>query len=750
MSPRTGVEYSDARSPDVAEHFVGRGFRGKAMYVAIDKATAVRMYDLVQKHWAAHLAKFEAKLATTPELERPPLVETIEFMRTTDMAVVLSQSQNEVADMADLGLDIAKHRKRMNEEDLDSKFKDPADPFRLVFVCAMWLTGFDAPSCSTIYLDKPMRNHALMQTIARANRVFPEKDSGLIVDYVGVFRNLEAALAIYGASREGDYTPIAPKDALSDELEAALAELVEFLDANDVDLADLEVAKGFEFIALQKAAVEALLIDDATRRRYVSLARRVRTVFKSLLPDPAAQQATHRVAVIRSLAAKLESITEAPEIGDVMDAVSELLDRSVGAEEYVIRAGGDAGPLVDLNQLDFEQLALRFAGNKRTAAKQIERNLEARLDVAVRKNPTRLDLAERFRRLIDEYNAGTHNLEEFLRRLKAINDELTDEEQRTVREDLSEDELAIYDLLTKPEPDLSEAESIQVKATAKRLLVHVTEKLVLDWRKRQHTRAAVQVAVGEILDADLPEVYGPALFDDKVRRVYEHIYASYFDNGQSVYTGGVEAPPAVVPVATLPTPDDVDDRLLDQARNDPALFAQLMEELYGTRETWFRSTEELLASETRSVEFKQTARWNVKEQRKDKTMEDVIVKTVAGFLNGHGGTLLIGVTDSRAVVGLDEDYGLVKPPNADGYVGWLDTLLETSLGHGGAHRVQIRVEVIGGRDICRLDVPASSRPIWAKGKDGDVLYERRNNSTRAVPEHGIAEFLAERFPQDSR
>lgn len=493
-----------------------------------------------------------------PELERAPLVETIEFMRTTDMAVVVSQSQNEVADMADLGLDIAKHRKRINEENLDSKFKDPADSFRLVFVCAMWLTGFDAPSCSTIYLDKPMRNHTLMQTIARANRVFPEKDSGLIVDYVGVFRNLEAALAIYGASREGDYTPIESKDALAADLESALAELIEFLDANDIELADLEAARGFEFIALQKAAVETLLVDDATRRRYVSLARRVRTIFKSLLPDPAAQQATHRVAVIRSLAAKLESITEAPDIDDVMDAVSELLDRSVGAEEYVIRSGGDAGPLVDLNQLDFEQLALRFAGSKRTAAKQIERNLEKRLDAAVRKNPTRLDLAERFRRLIDEYNAGTHNLEEFLRRLKAINDELTEEEQRTVREDLSEDELAIYDLLTKPEPELTEAERVQVKATAKRLLAHVTEKLVLDWRKRQHTRAAVQVAVGEILDADLPEVYGPELFDEKVRRVYEHIYASYFDSGESVYTGAVEAPPAIVPVATLPTPEAVD------------------------------------------------------------------------------------------------------------------------------------------------------------------------------------------------
>ncbi|MDQ3575646.1 MAG: DUF3387 domain-containing protein, partial [Actinomycetota bacterium] len=702
-------------------------------------------------HWAAHLAKLETELATTPELERPPLAETILFMRTTDMAVVVSQSQNEVADMADLGVDIAKHRRRMNEEDLDSKFKDPADPFRLVFVCAMWLTGFDAPSCSTIYLDKPMRNHALMQTIARANRVFPEKDSGLIVDYVGVFRNLEAALAIYGASRDGGYTPIAPKDGLAGELEEAFAELVEFLDANDVDLADLEAAKGFEFIALQKAAVEALLVDDPTRRRYVSLARRVRTVFKSLLPDPAAQQATHRVAVVRSLAAKLESTTEAPDIGDAMDAVSELLDRSVGAEEYVIRSGGDAGPLVDLNQLDFEQLALRFAGSKRTAAKQIERNLERRLDAAVRKNPTRLDLAERFRRLIDEYNAGTHNLEEFLRRLKAINDELTEEEQRTVREDLSEDELAIYDLLTKPEPELSQAEGAQVKAAAKRLLAHVTEKLVLDWRKHQHTRAAVQVAVGEILDADLPEVYGPELFDDKVQRVYEHIYASYVDNGESVYTGAVEAPPAVVPVATLPILEDVNDRLLDQARNDRALFARLMEELYGTRETWFRSTEELLASdETRSVEFKQTARWNVKEQRKDKTMEEVIVKTVAGFLNGHGGTLLIGVSDSGAPVGLDDDFQLVKPPNADGYIGWLDTLLETSLGHGGAHRVQIRVEVIAGRDVCRLDVPATSRPIWAKGKDGDVFYERRNNSTRVVPEHEIAGFLAERFPQNPR
>ena len=94
----------------------------------------------------------------------------------------------------------------------------PDDPFRIVFVCAMWLTGFDAPSCSTLYLDKPMRNHTLMQTIARANRMFRDKVNGLIVDYVGVFRNLQKALAIYGAgsggkTRGGD-TPVEDKAAV--------------------------------------------------------------------------------------------------------------------------------------------------------------------------------------------------------------------------------------------------------------------------------------------------------------------------------------------------------------------------------------------------------------------------------------------------------------------------------------------------------------------------------------------------------
>ena len=129
-------------------------------------------------------------------------------------------------------------------------------------------------------------------------------------------------------------------------------------------------------------------------------------------------------------------------------------------------------------------------------------------------------------------------------------------------------------------------------------------------------------------------------------------------------------------------------------------------------------------------------------------MEHVVVKTVAGLLNDRGGTLLIGVTDNREPVGLANDYAHVKPPNADGYVNWLDTLFENNLGHAGANRLNIRIDRINSHDICRIDIPASSRPIWTKTKkDADTLYQRRNNSTRQVPAHETETFITERFGQ---
>jgi len=169
----------DSIAKDIVQHFLGRGFQGKAMVVSIDKAAALRMHDKVQMYWKAERTRVENELAKAESYSSRADLSTVTELRdrlrvlaTTDMAVVVSPAQNEIEQMRRLGLDIAPHRKRMNDEALDDKFKDPFDPLGLVFVCAMWLTGFDAPSCSTIYLDKPMReSHADANRGTRKSRI---------------------------------------------------------------------------------------------------------------------------------------------------------------------------------------------------------------------------------------------------------------------------------------------------------------------------------------------------------------------------------------------------------------------------------------------------------------------------------------------------------------------------------------------------------------------------------------------------
>jgi type I restriction enzyme, R subunit len=444
---------------DLVSHFVGRGFAGKAMYVGLDKATAVRMHDYVRAAWSEHLADLRVQHDALPELERPWLASRIQLMETTDMAVVVSQGQNEIANLDRLGLDIRPHRERMNREDLAEKFKSAEDPLRLVFVCAMWMTGFDAPSVSTIYLDRPMRNHTLMQTIARANRVFPNKDNGLIVDYVGVFRNLEKALAIYGAANAeaGVDTPIQDIDALVRELDAAIDIVVGLCTDRDVDLIALPDANGFAHVALRDSAVEALLEQEETRTSFLSAARQVRKLFKALLPDPRAGEHQRTVAAIRVLAERIADVSrpETPNVEAITDAVDALLDRSIGAEEYVIRAaaeGSEPEPPIDLSQIDFDALAASFAGRKRAETDRLAALLKQRAAAGAARDPTRYDLVARIEDLIAEYNAGSVNIDEYLRRLVELSKTLSKEEQRAAAEDLTQEELAIFDLLTKPDP----------------------------------------------------------------------------------------------------------------------------------------------------------------------------------------------------------------------------------------------------------------------------------------------------------
>lgn len=524
---------------DIVSHFMGRGFLGKAMVVSIDRVTAVRMHDKVQRYWQAYLDNMKARLPHVDQAERERLESRIRFMEETDMAVVISQSQGEVKEFREKGLDILSHRRRMMEEDLDEKFKDTEDPFRIVFVCAMWMTGFDAKACSTIYLDKPMRNHTLMQTIARANRVWRDKPNGLIVDYVGIFRDLERALAIYGSASgggvEGGDLPIRDKAELIDHLRAALEDTLAFCANLGIDIHQLRFASEWEFIQHRDAAVDAVLAGEETKRAFLARAHAVDRLFKAILPHPVASEFGPMRAVLVNMARRIRSLEPEVDISEVMAGVESLLDESVAAEAYIMPEA-DSQALVDLSQVDFDALRERFErGHKHIELERLRNYLVARVDEMVRLNRTRVDYRERLQQLIDEYNTGSRNIGSLFDELVKFTQTLDEEEQRHIAEQLTEEELALFDLLLKNGPDLTDKEVDQVKAVVRELLSTLKdEKLVLDWRKRQQARAAVQHSIEVALDS-LPRNYDARLYQQKCGDVYQHVYESYYGEGRSVY-----------------------------------------------------------------------------------------------------------------------------------------------------------------------------------------------------------------------
>lgn len=533
----------EAVAKDLVEHFTGRGFQGKAMMICIDKATAIRMYDKVQRYWSLKIEALLDEWGGAEKEAQTEIKERIARMKETDMAVVVSQGQNEIADMSEKGLDIRPHRKRMIQEDLEAKFKNPNDPFRLVFVCAMWMTGFDVPSCSTLYLDKPMRNHTLMQTIARANRVFLDKVSGLIVDYAGVFRNLERALAIYGtggSSGGGGDKPVEDKSSLVAALRRTLDETQTLCKQQGVSLAAIQSAEGFARVGLLDDAVEALVISEEVMRRYLDFANTVQRLYKAVLPDSSAHGLALEVSPIKVIADKIQSLTPLADISQVMEQVEDLLDESIATEGYIIPEKSsylDKEHLIDLSKIDFEKLADKFkTSRRRTLNERLKGTVAQKLMAMVRLNRTRMDYLERFQKMIDAYNAGSLNAEEFFKQLVDFAQGLNEEDQRGVSEQLTEEELALFDLLIKPPIQMSNADRDKVKATARELLTTLKSgKLVLDWRKRQQSRAEVKVTIEKLLDKGLPGAYTPELFEQKSVAVFQHVYDAYYGSGRSVY-----------------------------------------------------------------------------------------------------------------------------------------------------------------------------------------------------------------------
>ena len=525
---------------DIVRHFLGRGFAGKAMVVSIEKATALKMHNKVRKYWELDRERVQTELGRynlTAE-RREELQESMRVLQTTDMALIVSPGQNEIEQMQKHGLDIVPHRRRMVESQpgLDEKFKDPEDPLRIVFLCAMWLTGFDAPSCSTVYLDKPMRNHTLMQTIARANRVFPGKHSGMIVDYANVFASLERALAIYGAGKGGN-SPVQDKLQLVAELRRAIEAATTFCAAQRVMLGDIEqlVSGSMERLQQLDDAVNSLISPDPLRREFFGHERLVSTLYGAVKPDPAALEFASRVACLATLGEAIRAMLNPnpPDISQVMKAINGLLDESITG--HAIRESGP--PALDLSTINFEALAARFnkSKHKNTDLEMLKVAIRAQLEKMIRLNRTRADFAGKFETLIESYNAGSRSIEELFEELLKLSLSLNDEEQRHVRENMSEEELVILDILTRPAPELSTEERDEVKKVARDLLVKLKGLLVLNWRQKSTARSQLKLAIEDTLDLGLPRAYTPELYRQKCSAVFEHVYESYPERDAGVY-----------------------------------------------------------------------------------------------------------------------------------------------------------------------------------------------------------------------
>jgi len=535
----------NAIARDIVQHFVGRGYDGKAMVVSVDKKTTFRMYDKVKKEWERYLGKLRMDLVrATDEHERGKIEEQLARHENTDMAVMVSlgDNQNEIADMEEFDIDVKPIRERILKKtakdgkviSLEDEFKEVDSNLRIVFVCAMWITGFDVPNLSTLYLDKPLRNHTLMQAIARANRVFPDKTNGLIVDYIGVFKNIEKALAIYATSHNGDDKIIRSKDELMAQLLITLKKGKEFLQGENIDLGKILAAPAEKKLLLIDQAVNIILINQDKKKKFLSLATDIQSAYQSLLPDPAADDYYNEVTSIRVIASRIRDVGLASiDVSQVKNDLEDLMDRSIQAGEYTIP---QYKRLRDLSTLDTDALHDFFAAlnNKHIQAESLIAELEEKTEEMVRKNKKRTKFIDRLNSLINEYNSGTYNdIDQLLYDLADLGKDLNEEEKRAVREGITDEELAIFDLLQKD--NLTPADRTKVKSAAKELLEKLKEKLVPGWRNFEPLRAGVKTTISDILYPKLPEaVYTEQDCEIKGLEVYNFVYERYPDTRAAV------------------------------------------------------------------------------------------------------------------------------------------------------------------------------------------------------------------------
>lgn len=530
-------ERLDRIASDIAHHFPRRGFWGKGMVVSVDKYTAVKMYDKVRKYWAEEtkLLVKERNEAKTSE-ERSAINERLNYMNKVEMAVVISKEEGEEDKFAAQGLDISLHRKKMETitpegKDIEDRFKDKDDPLSLVFVCAMWLTGFDVPSLSTLYLDKPMKGHTLMQAIARANRVYPGKSCGIIVDYVNVFKYMQKALSEYAETDGKEGYPAKDIEQLITNIERSISDTEAFLlkigiKTEDI-IAEEETINRLEML---RKAYDHILTKDEWKERFKVMSNLLINLYDAAKPEILERGwYNDKFAIIAHINGWLCNLIDDEKLRKARLRMAEALDRSVsaGVSEQQATYGIHQGKVIDLSKLDVD--AIRKEINK-TPYKALETDdlrafVERTLEQLINKNCTRVAFSQRYRNIIDRYNAGGSENEDYYKKLLQLIEDLKKEQSRSADLGLEEEELEIFDLL-RADKKLTKAEEQKVILAAKNLYHKLSEEkervMVVDWFKDEQPRLQVLALIKASLNKDLPESYDSVSFKQKTNLLFNH------------------------------------------------------------------------------------------------------------------------------------------------------------------------------------------------------------------------------------
>ena len=518
---------------DFVNHYSDLWTSGKAMFVCLNKVTCVRMYNYVQEYWKEEIKKLKAKIKTATRQEAQELKRRLKWMQETEMAVVISQEQNEIQTFKKWDLDIKYHRAKMEKRELDKEFKDSKNPLRVVFVCAMWLTGFDVKCLSCLYLDKPLKAHTLMQTIARANRVSEGKSNGLIIDYIGIVKALRKALADYTANvgGNGGTDPTIDKDELIARIIETIAKAKAFLSENDFNLQMLIDAYDFKKLSYLQEAANAVCGTIEDKKTFTTYASELNRLMKYIDRDDITDHTRREYEAIAAIYAELQKKRKHVNTTDLMVQINTIISSYIEIQHMptMIR---EEPRRFDISAIDFDLLRREFAKvkKKNLVLKDLEELIRMKLDKMLFANPERINYYERYQQIIDDYNSEQDRatIEKTFMDLMDLANSMNQEEQRYVREGFaSDEELSLYDMLFRE--DLSKNDIKKLKEVAASLLQKIKAKISeLDhWTDKQETKAAVDNLIRDTLWAQLPECYDEVSISVYRQQIYEYVYTRY-------------------------------------------------------------------------------------------------------------------------------------------------------------------------------------------------------------------------------